>query len=163
MSSQTALDNLDIYREANKTILKYFYVDDLLTAADTIENVQNLKAKITDIVKGGGFYLRKWVSNRKEILNDERDLSVDTEHYFSDKDVTNTLGVLWNSNENTLQYSINTDKSHTRVTKKIILSTIARIFDPMGLLGPVVIRAKLIMQQLWKLNLTWNESLPLDI
>ncbi|XP_072395159.1 uncharacterized protein [Diabrotica undecimpunctata] len=160
---QTALDNLDIYPEASKTILKDFYVDDLLTGGDTIENVRNLKAKITDILKGGGFSLRKWVSNRKEILNDERDSSVDIEHYFSDKDVTNTLGVLWNSNEDTLRYSINIDKSQTRVTKRIILSTIARIFDPMGLLGPVVVRAKLIMQQLWKLNLTWDESVPLDI
>jgi hypothetical protein len=42
------------------------------------------------------------------------------------------------------------------------MSAIASIFDPLGLLGPAVITCKIFMQQLWKLNITWDEDLPLE-
>lgn len=34
-------------------------------------------------------------------------------------------------------------------TKREVLSTISRLFDPLGLIGPIIIRAKLIMQETW--------------
>ncbi|XP_023289985.1 uncharacterized protein LOC105696715, partial [Orussus abietinus] len=40
------------------------------------------------------------------------------------------------------------------------LQDIAQLFDPLGLLGPVIVKAKIIMQQLWKLNSGWDESVP---
>ncbi|XP_011860104.1 PREDICTED: uncharacterized protein LOC105557467 [Vollenhovia emeryi] len=50
-----------------------------------------------------------------------------------------------------------------RSTKRAILSCIARIFDPLGLLGPVIVRVKLFMQRLWILQVDWDESLPSDL
>ncbi|XP_023247285.1 uncharacterized protein LOC111643520 [Copidosoma floridanum] len=47
--------------------------------------------------------------------------------------------------------------------KRNILSEIARIFDPLGLLGPVVFTAKVIMQEYWKLKVGWDESVPQDL
>ncbi|GFY09994.1 integrase catalytic domain-containing protein [Trichonephila clavipes] len=48
-------------------------------------------------------------------------------------------------------------------TKRDVLSQIARIYDPFGLLGPVISKAKIFMQQLWLLKLDWFEILPPDI
>ena len=44
-----------------------------------------------------------------------------------------------------------------------MLSAISQIFDPLGLLGPCVIIAKILLQRLWLLKLEWDESLPSEI
>ncbi|MDD9341262.1 MAG: hypothetical protein PV362_16785, partial [Providencia heimbachae] len=48
-------------------------------------------------------------------------------------------------------------------TKRAVLSTIARIYDPIGLISPITISAKLIMQDLWKAKLDWEDWLPSEI
>ncbi|XP_055527750.1 uncharacterized protein LOC129720315 [Wyeomyia smithii] len=45
-------------------------------------------------------------------------------------------------------------------TKRTMLPQIASIFDPLGLLAPIVIKAKMIMQQLWELKVDWDETPP---
>lgn len=47
-----------------------------------------------------------------------------------------------------------------KITKRVVLSEIAQVFDPLGLIGPILIVAKVIMQQLWCLNIEWDKSLP---
>ncbi|GFY29243.1 integrase catalytic domain-containing protein [Trichonephila clavipes] len=49
------------------------------------------------------------------------------------------------------------------VTKKSVISTIARIFDPLGLIAPVITRAQILLQSLWQLKLVWNYPLPLNL
>ena len=44
------------------------------------------------------------------------------------------------------------------LTKRLVLTVIARLFDPLGLLGPVITKAKIFMQQLWLLKIDWNEK-----
>ncbi|GFX91396.1 integrase catalytic domain-containing protein [Trichonephila clavipes] len=48
-------------------------------------------------------------------------------------------------------------------TKRDVLSQNARIFDPLGLLGPVISKAKFFMQQLWLLKFEWHEKLPVPV
>lgn len=43
------------------------------------------------------------------------------------------------------------------------MSEIAQIFDPLGLIGPVITRAKLLMQHLWQLQVGWDESLSQEV
>ena len=49
------------------------------------------------------------------------------------------------------------------MTKRIILSEIAQIFDPLGLVCPIIVRAKIILQQLWQLRLEWDESVSQEL
>ncbi|GFX53411.1 uncharacterized protein TNCV_2946501 [Trichonephila clavipes] len=51
-------------------------------------------------------------------------------------------------------------QSPTSFTKRMVLSTIARIFDPLGLLGPIITWAKIFTQRLWLLELGWSDELP---
>ncbi|GFY04806.1 uncharacterized protein TNCV_3952151 [Trichonephila clavipes] len=45
-------------------------------------------------------------------------------------------------------------------TKRSVLSTVARLFDPLGLVDPVVSKAKMFMQKLWRLSIDWKDPLP---
>jgi len=48
----------------------------------------------------------------------------------------------------------------TSATKRGVLSLIARLFDPLGLLSPVTFRAKHIMQKIWRAQISWDDPLP---
>lgn len=49
------------------------------------------------------------------------------------------------------------------ITKRIILSSITQIFDPLGLIGPVIIKAKILLQSLWQLKIDWDTPVPESI
>ena len=46
--------------------------------------------------------------------------------------------------------------------KRLILSRISKLFDPLGL-GPVIVKAKLMIRVLWKVGVSWNESIPFEV
>ncbi|GFQ88842.1 integrase catalytic domain-containing protein [Trichonephila clavata] len=45
-------------------------------------------------------------------------------------------------------------------SKRFILSVVGRIFDPIGILGPFVIKLKCLLQDLWTLGVDWDSELP---
>jgi len=71
----------------------------------------------------------------------------------------------WNANTDSFHFKINPDdnKLATPTTKRNILSNIARIFDPLSLEGPIVIRAKLMLQVLWQASVKWGGPVPEEI
>lgn len=76
---------------------------------------------------------------------------------------TKILGQQWNTQHDVFLYTIQTLEHNPRHTKRLVLSIIAQIFDPLGLLDPIITRAKIIMQQLWQGQLKWDETLPTQI
>ena len=79
-----------------------------------------------------------------------------------------TLGLLWHPLSDQLLISKRTCVQRLRelknppISKRIISSVVATIFDPLGLISPVVI-AYIFLQQLWLHKLHWNEQLPLEL
>lgn len=146
---------------ASDAIINDFYVDDLLTGAETVDSAVKLKMAISEVLTSAGMELRKWASNEPNILNDKTQQSSESILIQGDKD-PKTLGLLWDPKGDTLKYRVNFCKLN-KVSKRSILSTISQIYDPLGLVGPAIINAKVIMQKLWSLNLEWDESLPQDL
>ncbi|GBN52144.1 hypothetical protein AVEN_1231-1 [Araneus ventricosus] len=73
------------------------------------------------------------------------------------------LGVSWNKREDSLYFDVQNLVTflYGRVnSKRCLLQAIGRIFDPVGFLGPFVLRVKLLMQEIWKLSLDWDDDLP---
>lgn len=141
-----------------------FYVDDLLTGANTIDECDTIRDELINMFSKAGFQLRKWISNCPKLT--EIASSDDQEHMVINLDKNEnvkTLGLSWNAKNDTLHYTVSLNKEKCRITKRTILSNISKLFDPLGLLGPVIVVAKLLMQQLWQLNLTWDESVPTEI
>lgn len=157
---EAAKEQKENYPKACLEIFQNFYVDDLLTGGSTVEEVIQLKKEISDILERCGFKLRKWASNRKEIFKNEEMDKIN--QYIIDKDVTKTLGLTWNIKQDSLQYVISLDYP-IKVTKRNILSILSRVFDPLGLVGPIIICAKMIMQEIWKGKFNWDEELPANI
>lgn len=144
----------------SKIIKRDFYVDDLLTGANSIEEAKGLRRELSEVLGSGGFELRKWYSNNSEIL---KELVPEQEYgilEFSSHECAKTLGLTWSCQNDTLRYNIQISGKDKGVTKRTILSMIAKIFDPLGLLSPVIIIAKMLMQRLWDTKVSWDEPLP---
>ncbi|XP_076384323.1 uncharacterized protein LOC143262574 [Megalopta genalis] len=74
-----------------------------------------------------------------------------------------TLGVVWNSSDDSISYAVTTFKSIGTITKRSISSEIAKIYDLLGLLSSVIIVAKILLQKLCTMIVDWDESLPIEI
>lgn len=158
---QLALDEGTSYPKAAKILKNDFYVDDLLTGTSTKEEAIKRQKQLTILLSKAQFNLRKWRSNDHSVLNSVSNNANQNDILTLDKhELLKTLGLYWNSNFDTLQYVV-TSKPQIKVTKRTILSIIAQIYDPLGLIGPILTSAKIIMQQLWQLKLGWDESVPL--
>lgn len=136
------------------------FVDDLVTGHDDQETLLEICNSVSKVLESGCFHLRKWVFNSpvtQSNVSAFKDLS------FGENCHTKTLGMGWfySSDELYFDTKYNQDKSH--VTKRIILSTIAQTYDPLGLLAPTVITAKIILQKLWLAKLDWDEPVPKSI
>lgn len=44
-------------------------------------------------------------------------------------------------------------------TKRSILSTVSKIFDVFGFLGPIIVSCKILIQEAWKRQMDWNSPL----
>lgn len=160
---QLARENKGQYLQAAKVLESDFYMDDVLSGTDDLEETIVLQQQLTALLAKGQFSLRKWRSNDAKILNHLKEEGKSDNLLMLNKDEPlKTLGLLWNHKTDLLQYSIK-ERKDSRITKRTVLSAIAQIYDPLGLLGPILIVAKQIMQQLWSLNIEWDESLPQEL
>nr|CAI5839678.1 unnamed protein product [Callosobruchus analis] len=60
----------------------------------------------------------------------------------------------------TLAYSLSEFLQNIVITKRVMLSEISQMYDPLGLLSACIILAKITLQQLWLINLSWDEIVP---
>lgn len=49
------------------------------------------------------------------------------------------------------------------INKHKILSEVEKVFDPLGFLGPITVRGKVLLQKFWKIKKTWDEEVPPEI
>lgn len=154
--------------EVYAAIVRDFYMDDFLGGADNLEAIQ-LRDGLIEVLGSAGLELRKWTSNKinliSELSTDVNDGKNITTHKAINNSVTKILGLYWSSNADTFQFKIHQKllKDSKQITKREILSKIECLFDPLGLIGPAIVRAKLILQQLWQLKVQWDEPLPISI
>jgi hypothetical protein len=117
-------------------------VDNLITGAITVDNANAIFKEINTVLNKGGFELHKIHSNQLSIsdraMEDTNNISLDKQP------TTKTLGVIWDCDSDTIKYSIHLKPNQSKtITKREILSVIARIFDPLGLVGPVTISGRI--------------------
>ncbi|GFV56472.1 uncharacterized protein TNCV_61221 [Trichonephila clavipes] len=102
------------------------------------------------------FNLRGWQSN--VLLNPEKFSELKSQ---LDNFETMVLGLIWNLKDDCLSCNINCWKIEGRtITKRSLLSIANHIFDLIGFTAPVTLKPKLILQEIWKLKLKWDENLP---
>lgn len=151
------------YPHAAKILQRDFYVDDLLTGTETKEEALILRKNITSLLKLACLNMRQWATNDKELLQGVPKQSINHKLHLGESSTLKTLGVMWNSTNDSILYAVQTTSLTQRITKRTISSEIAKIYDPLGLLAPVIIIAKMLLQKIWTLKVDWDEALPLSI
>ncbi|XP_039304898.1 uncharacterized protein LOC105203341 [Solenopsis invicta] len=156
-------DEAHAFPIAARVIKSHLYVDDLLSGADSIEEARAIRDEIIALLARGGFSIRQWAANDERIVNDLATSVLHAKFTFNEDRSFKTLGITWSTDGDELRYSINPIKITERITKRNILSEIAKIYDPLGLLGPVILYAKKMMQDVWRCGLHWDESVPQNV
>lgn len=163
--SKLSSDETLRFPEACRALKHDFYVDDFLGGAGSISEALKLRDDLIAVLQKAGMELCKWSSNDPRLLENV-DTATNVNANCNLIDVENTtkiLGMYWNQNVDAYQYTIRPFDENTRITKRVILSEIASVFDPLGLISPVIIKFKIIMQRLWQLNTSWDAVLPSNI
>ncbi|XP_073963061.1 uncharacterized protein [Choristoneura fumiferana] len=163
--AQLAQDSADKYPAGAAVLARDIYVDDVVTGADSVEQALSLQSELTKILSSGGFHLRKWTSNSGTFLDSlpRSDLySEELKNFEELSDVSlKILGLLWQPRSDSFRFRV-AKFSDCRCTKRTILSEIARIYDPLGFLGPLTFYAKYIMRLLWAAGVAWDDVAPSD-
>ncbi|XP_033218065.1 uncharacterized protein LOC117173535 [Belonocnema kinseyi] len=157
---QLAEDERESFPIASAVLQRDFYVDDFVTGASTYQEAVQIRNDLIDILKKGGFNIRKWASNDSQLMNFFSDDHSKAFMSLDPSETIKTLGIHWDAVADSITYTVNGADTSKPITKRSMLSQISKPFDPLGLLGPVMVIAKIIIQQLWKLQLTWDTLIP---
>ncbi|CAL8128699.1 unnamed protein product [Orchesella dallaii] len=154
------------YPLAAPLVKKSCYMDDLQGGSENTTAAITTTKEIINLCNSAGFNIRKWSSNDPVLLDSipielrETNEPVPLQHDIGVK----TLGIHWHPKEDNYKFKINIPNDATATyTKRIILSEMSQLFDPLGWLAPVTIKAKILMQQIWKLQIDWDVALPENI
>ncbi|XP_044741831.1 uncharacterized protein LOC123302806 [Chrysoperla carnea] len=152
---QLALDEADKYPFASSIVQRDFFMDDLVTSVNTVKEATELYSQLIELSGSAQFELTKWATNSQELFSfvPEKDRSPKIVSF--DSDSLKILGMQWYPHSDVFTFSINAELRPC--TKRNVLSTVARLFDPLGILAPVTL-IKLLIKKLWILKLDWDEA-----
>ncbi|GFV97848.1 integrase catalytic domain-containing protein [Trichonephila clavipes] len=132
-------------------------MEDVVSGAQNLDTACQLQCQLQNMLETCGIKLHKWNSNSKELLNS----SSDQEHSFSTyaESAIKNLGISWKPTGDYFMFKVSIP-SVASYTKQDVLSVIARLYDPLELIGPVIFKAKIFLQKLLLRKLNWEEFLP---
>ncbi|XP_035228000.1 uncharacterized protein LOC118200180 [Stegodyphus dumicola] len=159
---QLAIDESQNLPLASSVALTDFYVDDILSGESSLEKARILQAQLLDLSKLGKMELHKWHSNHPDMLVSENTVTAHSEYIFEEQQESSSvkiLGVLWNPQIDCFLFTMTIPHSNS-YSKRYVLSLISKMFDPLGLIRPVVTKAKIFTQRLWLAKLSWTDTLP---
>ncbi|XP_046567703.1 uncharacterized protein LOC124276091 [Haliotis rubra] len=160
---QTAKDNRSTFTlRVTEVVNKSFYVDDCLKSVENENKAMELIDDVSALCAKGGFHVTKWVSNSPTVIHsipvNERAGSVKALDLKNEElPEERALGVLWSVQKDCFKFDIQVKaKSPTR---RGILSIVSSVYDPLGYASPYVLVAKILLQQLCKENLGWDQEI----
>jgi len=165
------------------------YVDDMIAGEGTVEQGFDLYMKAKRLMADGNFNLRKWNSNSIELLAKIRQVEqqnlpkqtlsqldkvsspedgvidkplVSLGDCNAESELSKLLGITWNSDTDEFTFCFSELIAYMKelpATKRSVLKASAKIFDPLGLISPFVIRLKVLFQTLCIEGQNWDEPL----
>ncbi|GFU85713.1 integrase catalytic domain-containing protein [Trichonephila clavipes] len=152
------------YHMQQKIARENIYVGYLLSGAGTEVEAKSIIIDIQNLMKSGGFILRKWSGNHPKVLED-LDASLLASmpiHSLGDEESKQrVLGLIWNLQTDSIQVKVEHEENVK--TKRQLLSVIAQIVDPLGIFSSSVITLKIMLQELWKSKASWDDPMPSSI
>ena len=156
--------NKNGYEKAAKLITRNSYEDDLIQSVPRTEDALCVAENVQDILERGGFKIKHWIMSGDdgvtEIKSDITLLNVDQEKVLGMRWVPKTDHFIFQVriNFSPRQKKIPTGPDVTEVdidavfpkilTRRMVLSQAARIYDPLGFIAPVTLKAKILLRTL---------------
>lgn len=156
--SATILKHLNSNKcQFTETLLNDLYVDNIISSFVNESRMLQYFEASRALFDKAGFNLRSWTSNSQTL----RELA--TKLNVSDKDkITKVLGLRWDTVNDYISFANKSalHVSNPDLTKREVLRQSSVIYDPLGIMSPITVRAKIFMQLLWKQNIDWDQTLP---
>ena len=123
------------------------YVDDVLSGADTLLFAQSKAEQLNSLLTAGGFHLHKWMANDPAVLACISDAHSEPHaaRGFSLDSLPRALALAWDPRTDSFVFQLQQSRSATNLTKRVVLSRVAQLFDPLGWIAPVIIVAKIFL------------------
>lgn len=159
------------YPEAVDALINRTYVDDYLNSEKTVERASRVLDEATEICQTMGFQLVAVQSSSESLLKAR------PEHTLKDKLMgsgcsnltSKVLGMMWNSQLDHFMYKLFPDATVEKTsvesyqpTKREVLSTLMKIYDPLGLVAHYLIRGRMVLQEIWRDGTDWDEAISAE-
>ncbi|XP_076247964.1 uncharacterized protein LOC143187623 [Calliopsis andreniformis] len=153
------------YPLAAPVLEKDVYVDDVFMGAPDKPLLERIRKQTCELLQRGGFNLRKWAGNSSDLLRNipqsSHSHAVDL-NLFDDSELK-VLGLRWIPSGDFFYFNLQRfQPSATPITKRTLFSEIAKLYDPLVWLLPVMIRAKILMQAQWLEKIQWDEHVSAE-
>ncbi|XP_076246254.1 uncharacterized protein LOC143186464 [Calliopsis andreniformis] len=144
---------------------KDVYVDDVFMGAPDKLLLEQIRKQTCELLQQGGFNLRKWAGNSPDLLGNiphsSHSHAVDLALFVNSE--LKVLGLRWIPSGDFFYFNLQRfQPSAIPITKRTLFSEIAKLYDPLGWLSPVVIRAKILMQSQWLEKIQWDEQVSAE-
>jgi hypothetical protein len=144
--------------EITRIIREDFYVDYLMTCANSVQECVSLQKRLSKQLEKNWFHFRKWLANKNKIFQEIPKVTENEVFHIDNNEFVKTLGLRWQADTDNFTFNINVNKKKD-FTKRKALSDMAKIFDPIGWLTPITVVAKLFIQKLWTMKMSWDQKL----
>lgn len=164
---KTADDNqAEFPAEIPQTVKENFYVDDCLKSVESEKKAVTMIKHLTTLCQKGGFTLTKWVSNSCYVLQamPQEYRAKGVEELDMDRDelpMERALGLQWCVQKDTFTFKM--APCQRSCTRRGMLSVSSSVYDPLGFLAPILLPAKIMLQELCRRNYGWDETVPQEL
>ncbi|EFO96617.1 hypothetical protein CRE_01389 [Caenorhabditis remanei] len=142
--------------DLNKQIKENIYVDNCLFCVNDASEISAIIKDSKEIFQKMGMNLREYIVNHPETM---QSLSPADR---AQQSTIKLLGYTWNSIEDTLSVKI-AQLNIDHPTKRDVASKMAETFDPLGLVSPILVPFKRLMQRIWNEDTNWKDPIPKEL
>ena len=165
------------------------YMDDLLTGTDDENKAKNLYQDCKSSMQSASMHLVKWKSNNREVCNlmnenETNNVSKCNKNYEEDGNIVEfdnfdeltennqvcqkhkVLGIHWLTEKDEFTYKVDNiveESTSSRVTKRNVFSLASKLYDPLGLISPYIVKIKIFMTKLWEAGYEWDEEISTEM
>ena len=136
-------------------LLKSFYVDNFQGTTNDETTLLQTFYEANKTLAQANMPLQTWNSNSPQLQTVIQETYPD----YNRPTQVNILGMSWNTDIDTLSVKKLTFPCYPNLTKRQLLSLVSRTFDPLGLVSPLTIRGKLLVQKAWLEKTGWDAPL----
>ena len=178
---KTAEMNSEEFPVASATIVKNSYVDDIISSFEDKTTARQVTSDIERVLAKGGFRIKEWVLSNETVEDKTQIMGDAPSSDKEDEPMSKVLGIVWDSQHDRLQFVAKVNFSPKKrnihlgpnlteeninegvpkiITRRMILSQVNGIYDPLGLAAPFVVIAKMQLRTLTREQFEWDDPIP---